>query len=556
MSSLLTLTPTSVASWLLAPVVLFLSFLYVRGGLRWQTLKEVRGPKSDSWLYGHMIEFNRQTDVGQLDFACHRQYGGAWKIDGCFGRNVLMLADPAAIHHVLHTQGYGYPKTRESKTFTGLAFGRGVSWAGGETHVRHRKLMNPAFTAQSLRQFYPVFRRVAAQLSAGWKDKLQEGDISQPQIMDVSRGLVNTTLDIIGEAVFDYHFGSLDGTSVGNAFSEVFHNLFADSNLFPDPIAILFASSWAYWPDFILRWVEYLPFRQFVRFRNFLIHGKKLGKDLIDNQAQHAGTTKKSRHILNILVEANQSSEAGNRLDEDEVLSQVTTLLFAGHETTATTLTWMIYELAHHPADQQRVREEIQRKRAQITALGQDDFTATDLENMQFTNAVIKEALRYHPISPWVTRESAIHDVVPLKEPIMSPEGKMVDKIEVVPGQHVLVSTCAYNRNKIVWGEDADVWNPSRHLNQAMKDSQIPVGVYSNLLTFSGGPSGCIGWRFALTEMQSTIVEMVENFDFVPPPVKDGIEMVRVPVGAIMAPMVKGKFEEKTQMPLGVSFLR
>ena len=44
-----------------------------------------------------------------------------------------MLADPKAIHHVMHTMGYGYPKTRESKTFTGLAFGRGVSWAGGDT---------------------------------------------------------------------------------------------------------------------------------------------------------------------------------------------------------------------------------------------------------------------------------------------------------------------------------------------------------------------------------------------------------------------------------------
>lgn len=92
-----------------------------------------------------------------------------------------MLSDPAAIHHVMHTQGYGYPKTRESKTFTGLAFGRGVSWAGGmlfvhsctnshnsptqgETHMRHRKIMNPAFTAQNLRTYYPVFRRVAAQV--------------------------------------------------------------------------------------------------------------------------------------------------------------------------------------------------------------------------------------------------------------------------------------------------------------------------------------------------------------------------------------------------------
>lgn len=56
--------------------------------------------------------------------------------------------------------------------------------------------------------------------------------------------------------------------------------------------------------------------------------------------------------------------------------------------------------------------------------------------------------------------------------------------------------------------------------------------------------------------MQSTVVELVENFEFSPPPSVEKIEMLRVPVGAIMAPMVKGKFDERTQMPLGVSFLR
>ncbi|THH17464.1 hypothetical protein EW146_g3349 [Bondarzewia mesenterica] len=540
---------------LLPGVVLAAVFLYIRGGLRWQTLSDIRGPKSDSWLFGHQILFNRQIDVGQLDFAWNREFGGAWKIDGCFGRNILMVADPAAIHHILHTQGYGYPKTRESKAFTGLAFGRGVSWAGGETHVRHRKLLNPAFTAQPLRTFYPVFRRVAAQLTQQWRDTLQEGELSTTQTIDVSRGLVNTTLDIIGEAVFDYHFGALDGLGKENEFSKVFHNLFADSNLFPSPGAILFGASWAYVPERILNYVEYLPFRQFVRFRQFLKVGKGLGKDLIENEAASSGL-KKGRDILSILVEANKSGNADDRLDEDEVLSQVTTLLFAGHETTACTLTWLVYELAHHPEHQTRVREEVNAKRSKITSNGQKDFTATDLENLPFTNAVIKEALRYHPISPWVTRESIIDDVVPLSEPIMSTSGKMISEVKVTPGQPVLVSTCAYNRLKSVWGEDADQWNPSRHLDTTLKERQVPIGLYSNLLTFSGGPSGCIGWKFALTEMQSTVVELIENFEFTPPPTKDNIEMLRVPVGAIMAPMIKGRFDERTQMPLGVSFLR
>lgn len=52
--------------------------------------------------------------------------------------------------------------------------------------------------------------------------------------------------------------------------------------------------------------------------------------------------------------------------------------------------------------------------------------------------------------------------------------------------------------------------------------------------------------------MQSTVVELVENFEFTPPPIDEKLEMLRTPVGAIMAPMIKGKFHERTQMPLGV----
>jgi hypothetical protein len=116
----------------------------------------------------------------------------------------------------------------------------------------------------------------------------------------------------------------------------------ADSNLFPPKGAILFAASWAYVPERILRFVEYLPARQFYRFRQFLLHGKRLGKDLINNKAASIDAKQKSRDILSILgpyihylwilgsdpishiVEANKAQTASNRLDEDEILSQIT----------------------------------------------------------------------------------------------------------------------------------------------------------------------------------------------------------------------------------------
>ncbi|KAK7012920.1 cytochrome P450 [Favolaschia claudopus] len=522
--------------------------LSMRRRRRW--LHDIAGPRSGSWLYGHQLRFNRQNDVGELDFEWNHRYGNIWRIDDCFGGESLMVADPKAIHHILHVQGYGYPKTRLSRQFTALAFGR------DDTHVQHRKVLAPAFAAQPIRAFLPIFRRVAAQLVQIWKDQLQCGDMSKPQVLSVSRGFSNATLDIIGETVFDYHFGSLDGFEERNEFSDIFHNLWANSNLHPSKPAILFGATWQFIPESLLRFVEYLPFRQFVRFREYLVAGKRAGKEMLKDMTQYVSEGKKSHHadILSIIVDANNSSDSSVRLSEDEVLSQVTTLLFAGHETTATTLTWLAYELAHHQADQDEIRREITGRRAKLP-LRQRDFSVADLDALVFTNACIKEVLRFHPISPWVTRESAIHDIIPLSKPITLKSGKTIADIEIGSGVPVLISTCAYNRLASVWGADAHEWNPRRFLNPHLRDTQVSVGLHANVLTFSGGNSGCIGFRFALLEMQSTITELIENIKFTPPPGMDDIEMLRVPVGAIMAPMVKGKLHERTQMPLGVEFL-
>jgi hypothetical protein len=117
--------------------------------------------------------------------------------------------------------------------------------------------------------------------------------------------------------------------------------------------------------------------------------------------------------------------------------------------------TWLLYELAHHADDQNRLRDEIDTTRAKLGR--RDDFVYNDLENMPFVNACIKvgdagcsktelrsatsqEVFRFHPISSWVTRESAIEDVNPLAEPIVTAEGKSISQIEIGKHLPVLVS--------------------------------------------------------------------------------------------------------------------
>lgn len=70
-------------------------------------------------------------------------------------------------------------------------------------------------------------------------------------------------------------------------------------------------------------------------------------------------------------------------------------------------------------------------------------------------------------------------------------------------------------------------------------------------MTFSAGLRACIGWRFAVLEMQAVLVELVENFEYRFP---EGVEIIRLNAG-LMAPMVEGKMHEGVQMPLEVSVI-
>lgn len=146
-------------------------------------------------------------------------------------------------------------------------------------------------------------------------------------------------------------------------------------------------------------------------------------------------------------------------------------LTLAGHETTANTLTWLLWELSKHPLFQDRLREEIRDKREEINArdigavAGSRDFSMDDLESMPFLQAVLKasiiddgegidwelivvmqEVLRFHPIVYHLMRAAKKDDVIPLAEPITTSSGEVVDHVSVAKDQTILVSICAYNR--------------------------------------------------------------------------------------------------------------
>lgn len=118
----------------------------------------------------------------------------------------------------------------------------------------------------------------------------------------------------------------------------------------------------------------------------------------------------------------------------------------AGHDTTASTLTWWLYELARHPEWQTRVRDEIRAARCKLGERGEQEFSIADLEGMTVMHATLKEAMRIHPIVWLLQRVADQDDVIPLSSPIMTASGQHISSIPVRNGQTVDISIATYNR--------------------------------------------------------------------------------------------------------------
>ncbi|EIW62974.1 PAH-inducible cytochrome P450 monooxygenase PC-PAH 4 [Trametes versicolor FP-101664 SS1] len=512
-----------------------------------RSLRQLQGPQRLYSLLGHEVHMSRQDEVGDLEFKWLRQFGPTWRIQGAFGADVLMTGDPKALQHIFHKSGHRYAKTVSQNHMNYLLGGPNIVWAAGADHQRHRKVMNPAFSAPQLRSFLPLFQRITGKLTEKWKRDLAGSSELETA---VNEWFSRTTLDIIGQAGFDYDYRALDENEE-SALAKAYHGVLArfsnskDAEFRLPKATMLFRATWTYLPQSVLQMFQYIPADPFARLLNLRKVFSRYGQQMLSEKRPEIDTVEKDsrgKDIMSVLIKANASSDAKTRLDDDELMAEMFTLTLAGHETTATTLTFLLYELARNPEYQNRMREEVQQTRARVIARGDTNFTMEDLDSMTLCMNAIKD------------------DVLPLSIPVVSTSGETITEIPIKKGQGFVTSFAAYHRLREVWGDNPDIWNPDRFFHIDV-EKQINVGVFANLMTFSAGVRGCIGWRFSIIEMQAVVAAIVEQFQFrlpagaaVSDPKKSQIQ--RAPAGGAMVPLTRGQPELGPNLRLRVSLVQ
>ncbi|OJA15903.1 hypothetical protein AZE42_11499 [Rhizopogon vesiculosus] len=459
------------------------------------------------------------------------------------------------------------------------------SFMMGEDHKRQRKVLSPGFGAPESKAFLPLFQGCAesvgtevtpyslnshqqrdpSQLSNKWMDVIMNSK-EQSAVLNIPAWLSRATLDAIGEAAFDVRFGSIDNeeSALARAYSNMMNDIFGS----PSNERIFFREVSKYIPDRILQYlVETSNNPGIQRAREVASLATSLARQMVTDKAEMLLQGKGNRDVFSLLgvctpsfrsstsnrstVKANMDTDAKEKLTEEELYALMRTILLAGHETTSNTISWALLELARHPEMQSRLRAEIRETEVAIHARGDTEFTVTDLDDMTYATAFIKEVLRFHPVVYQVYRCANQDDVLPLSQPITTRLGKVIHELPVQKGTRIVVSVAAYNRNKDLWGDDAHVFNPERWINGAAKEKKATsIGVYSNLMTFLSGARACIGWRFAVIEIQAFLTEVVGKFEFT---LIDQSGRVRREASGVMTPTLEGEVEKGVQLPLRVS---
>ncbi|KAJ7056128.1 cytochrome P450 [Mycena amicta] len=466
---------------------------------RKQAISKIPGPPSPSWLFGNLLQTEITTKFGELESVWRKAYGAVYRFKGSFGRDRLMVADPTALQFIYNSNDF-----ENSPSLQAL-----ITWLYSEAAINarkdHRQLraaMNVGFTPAVVHNYQPIFERVAQRIS----EKLEIALLnSQSMVVDMVPLLSEATLSSISEAAFGCPVEELSEDLVRTAEDLLeLASTSAPGHVLVDEILNLDLVL----PSLLRQVVKFPVGKAFKMMRDQARFSENEGRrlvqrklDLAKESGENIDTT--SDVYTRVLHDSILGSATKAEIGLDDLVRQTSIIMIAGQDTTAITVAFLLLELSRMKVLQDALCAEIDKLNAQQVSY----------DHYPLLNAVIKETLRMYPVIPAAYRIAKKDTVIPLSESITTTAGQLIDRIPICKGQLLTLSVTSYQRLKSRWGADADTFDPSRWIEGRVPQGDA-IGPYANLLAFSSGPHHCLGWRFAILEMQVIICELIRNFTF------------------------------------------
>ncbi|CAO3631482.1 unnamed protein product [Cunninghamella blakesleeana] len=448
---------------------------------------QLPGPPPD--LFAPFLGNIRQilsTDAGVIHRKWANKYGRVFRYFAGGNHPRILITDPELVKQVLTTDEFEFIKPPETKQFLSLFLGEGILVTEGSIHRYQRKMLNPAFSISALREMVPSMIIPTKQLIQLWSEKCLSPSLSkqqQPIEIIVSKDLGLLTLDIINSSGFGIPSNCVKDP-YNNPLSRAYMDLLAGDNPLEAMLAMMFP------------WVHKVPVKRARQVKKDMQLLKEEANKMVKEAAQRSDIHEK-KDLLALMIRQ-VDDETGKTLTSKELQDQCLTFLAAGHETTATIVSWTLHTLAHHPNIQEELRNEVQQLFG-IININDDDQSYfpsyENINNLHLLNNVCKESLRYTAAVPYTSRMS-------------TKDFQFYDK-KFPKGTRVVLAPIVSHFDKEYWGDDADAFIPSRW--DVAPANNISPYVY---MPFLAGGRQCIGYRFALLEFKIVLALLISHFKF------------------------------------------
>ncbi|XP_046751436.1 probable cytochrome P450 6a14 [Diprion similis] len=340
----------------------------------------------------------------------------------------------------------------------------------GHRWRRLRNKLSPVFTSGKLKQMYHLLCECADHFEKYVIDLAAKGDP-----IECKEITAKFTTDVIGSCAFGLNMNAL--TSEDSEFRKMGRKVFAPS-----------------FKDGVVRTIrESLPV--LFKYLKIRIFSREITEFFVNSTAETISYRMKHDIVrpdfIHLLMELRKNSDQTDlELTDELIAAQVFVFFLAGFETSATTISFALYELAQNESIQEKLRDEIQE--ALKAHNGSLPFEA--IKDLKYLDKVFQETLRKHPPLPILTRRSVNDYTIP------------DTTVHIPSGTKIFVPVLGLHHDPQYY-PDPEVFDPERFADEAVQ--KRPAMAY---LPFGDGPRNCIGARFAIYQTKMGIIKILKNY--------------------------------------------
>lgn len=384
------------------------------------------------------------------------RYGGIARVPLMKGHVAYLVSDPDLLYELLVTNRHKYRKNIRYRAAVEL-FGHGLLLNEGDAWKRQRLMSQPLFKADHVAAQVPWMAKLTGELLDGWQRYAAER-----RVCDVDAEFLRLSQLLAG-----YYLMGPGFERIAERFCEA---------------AVAIKDSWPRPPRSVVQllrrrgdgWTDELAAA--VRAIDVCVH------EYLEAERRNdfAGAG-----LVKLLVDGSRAQ--GDEFDDRSLRDQLLTVFFAGHETSATSLSWIHYLLDKHPDARAKLRAEVHR------VVGGRVPTSADLDALPYTEQVVNETLRlYSPIHS-ISRVALVDD--------------MIGGYDVPAGSTIYVSLYATHRLSRLWPE------PNRFDPERFTPDKIEQRPRFAFIPFAAGHRNCVGASTAIAELKLAVAMIAQRYE-------------------------------------------